>query len=73
MTVDCCLSPHEQQLQDRIAGKTNKYRETHKRVFKILDTIENLKPVIDVERAKFFTESMMQTEGEHLPCAGPRR
>ena len=66
MTVDCCLSPHEQQLQDRIAGKTNKYRETHKRVFKILDTIENLKPVIDVERAKFFTESMMQTEGEHL-------
>ena len=66
MTLDCCLSPHEQQLQDRIAGKTNKFRETHKRVFKILDTIENLKPVIDVERAKYFTESMKETEGEHL-------
>lgn len=64
--MDCCLSPHEQMLQDKIEGKANKYRESHARVFKILDTIEGLKPVIDIERAKYFTESMRETEGEAL-------
>jgi formate C-acetyltransferase len=53
-------------LQDKIEGKPNKYRESHARVFKILDTIEGLKPVIDIERAKYFTESMRETEGQAL-------
>lgn len=66
--LNCCevLSPHEQRLQDKIEGKQDKFRESHKRVFTILDRIENLKPVIDVERAKYFTESMKTTEGEAL-------
>ena len=64
--MDCCLSPHEQMLQDKIENKPNKYRESHARVFKILDQIEGLKPVIDIERAKYFTESMKTTEGEAL-------
>jgi pyruvate formate-lyase/glycerol dehydratase family glycyl radical enzyme len=64
--MDCCLSPHEQMLQDKLENKPNKYRLTHARVFKILDTIEGLQPVIDIERAKYFTESMRTTEGEAL-------
>ena len=64
--MDCCLSPHEQMLQDKIENKPNKYRESHARVFKILDAIEGLKPIIDIERAKYFTESMRSTEGESL-------
>ena len=64
--MECCLSPHEQMLQDKIDGKPNAHRESHARVFKILDSIEGLKPVIDIERAKYFTESMRSTEGEAL-------
>ncbi|WP_415719343.1 (2S)-3-sulfopropanediol dehydratase [Maridesulfovibrio sp.] len=64
--MECCRSPHEQMLEDKIAGKTNPFRETHKRVFKILDTIEGLKPAIDVERALYFTKSMEKTEGQPL-------
>ncbi|MBI9084378.1 MAG: glycyl radical protein [Desulfobacterales bacterium] len=64
--MDCCLSPHEQMLQDKIEGKHSKYRESHARVFEILDTIEGLQPVIDIERAQYFTESMRKTEGEAL-------
>ena len=26
--MDCCLSPHEQLLQDQFAGLENKYRAT---------------------------------------------
>jgi formate C-acetyltransferase len=53
-------------LQDKIEGKPNKFRATHERVFTILDSIEGLKPEIDIERALYFTESMRQTEGEAL-------
>ncbi len=64
--MECCRSPHEQMLEDKINGVENPFRRTHARVFKILDTIENLKPVIDVERALYFTQSMKATEGEPL-------
>lgn len=64
--MECCRSPHELMVQNKIDGVTNPYRETHARVFKILDTIEGLKPAIDVERALYFTKSMEQTEGEAL-------
>ena len=30
-------SPHEQRLEDNIAGKEDIYRESHKRVFKLLE------------------------------------
>ncbi|SKA70293.1 (2S)-3-sulfopropanediol dehydratase [Desulfobaculum bizertense] len=66
--MECCnvLSPHEQRIQDRIAGKEDRFRKNHERVFEILETIENQRPIIDIERAKYFTESMRQTEGEML-------
>ncbi len=68
--VSCCasLSPHEKRLQDKIDGKEDMYRNTaaHSRVFEIIDSFDGKKPVIDIERARYFTESMKQTEGEAL-------
>jgi pyruvate-formate lyase len=66
--MDCCLSPHEQFLQDQIEGRENKFRsdKAHARAFKILDRVQNLTPKVDIERGKYFTESMMQTEGQPL-------
>ena len=59
------LTPHEQYIRNIADGK-NANEEGRERVFKILHRIQNLKPVIDAERAKYFTESMVATEGEHL-------
>jgi formate C-acetyltransferase len=36
------------------------------RAYDILQTVKNIRPRIDVERAKYFTESFKQTEGEPL-------
>jgi formate C-acetyltransferase len=36
------------------------------RVFAILNSFKGTRPTIDVERAALFTESMRQSEGEHL-------
>ncbi|WP_243310042.1 (2S)-3-sulfopropanediol dehydratase [Fundidesulfovibrio agrisoli] len=64
----CCeaYSSHEQRLQDRMEGKEDKFRATHPRVFTILESFDGLKPRIDVERARYFTDSMRQTEGQAL-------
>ncbi|MCG8531892.1 MAG: glycyl radical protein [Desulfovibrionales bacterium] len=64
--MSCCVSPHEQRLIDKIEGKEDIYRESHARVFNILETFDTVRPIIDVERAKYFTESMKETEGEML-------
>ena len=64
--MECCLSHQEQMLENRIKGLDNPHRETHKRVFKILDRIEGLTPSIDIQRALYFTQSMQETEGQHL-------
>ena len=64
--MSCCVSPHEQRLLDKIEGKEDIYRASHPRVFKILETFDGMRPIIDVERAQYFTESMKETEGEML-------
>jgi len=68
LNPECCnvLSSHEQMLQDKIAGKEDKRRIAHPRAFTILDSFDGMKPRIDVERAKYFTESMRETEGQAL-------
>ena len=57
----CCLSPQEERIVSR-----NINHHGRERVYKILDRNQFTLPHVDVERAKYFTESMMQTEGEHL-------
>jgi len=60
----CCLSPHEQRIQEEQLGKKN--FQGRERVFQILTSFQDLRPKIDVERAKYFTQSFMETEGQSL-------
>ncbi len=63
----CCIhSPHEKRMLDKIEGKEDKFRKTHKRVFTILESFDNVRPIIDIERALYFTQSMKRTEGQAL-------
>lgn len=61
---DIVLSPQEQRLQAEIAGRP--VLHTRQRTYDILDSFAATKPRVDVERAKYFTESFRQTEGEPL-------
>ena len=63
----CChvLSPHEQKLADDSAGRKG-YRVGRERIYNILDGVSGVIPKIDVQRGKYFTESMRETEGEML-------
>lgn len=62
----CCtvLSPQEQRIQQEITGKQS--FSGRERVYKILRSFQSQRPVIDIERAKYFTESFKQTEGQPL-------
>ncbi|MTI81616.1 MAG: glycyl radical protein [Firmicutes bacterium] len=64
--AECCsvLSPHEQRIQEEIQGKQN--FEGRERVYNILNSFNTERPKIDIERAKYFTESFKQTEGQPL-------
>ncbi|WP_028577862.1 (2S)-3-sulfopropanediol dehydratase [Desulfomicrobium escambiense] len=61
-----CMSPQEQRLYEKIEGKEDRFRETHSRVFKMLERFDGQKPRIDIERALYFTQSMQETEGQPL-------
>ncbi|AQS57885.1 (2S)-3-sulfopropanediol dehydratase [Desulforamulus ferrireducens] len=65
MTTCCVLSPHEQRIQEEMLGKDD-FKKGRERIYKILESFQGQRPIIDVERAKYFTESMKQTEGEPL-------
>jgi pyruvate formate-lyase/glycerol dehydratase family glycyl radical enzyme len=58
------LSPQEQRIQEELQGK--RYFKGRERVFNILNSFQAQRPRIDIERAKFFTESFKQTEGQPL-------
>jgi len=60
------MSPQEQRLYNQMDGKEDKFRQTHKRVFKLLERFDGQKPRIDIERALYFTQSMEKTEGQPL-------
>lgn len=65
METNCAvLSPQEYRLQEEQAGRD--IYAGRPRPYEILKSIQTLRPIIDVERAKYFTESMKQTEGQML-------
>ena len=65
METNCAvLSPQEYRLQEEQAGRD--IYTGPMRPYKILKSIQTLRPIIDVERARYFTESMKQTEGQML-------
>lgn len=61
LSTPCCLSPQEERITNKRVN-----REGRERLYKILDRIRFTPPHVDVERAKYFTESMQKTEGELL-------
>lgn len=61
MSTTCCLSPQEERILTRHTDRTG-----HERVFAIRDRVQFDVPHIDIERARYFTESMRQTEGQLL-------
>lgn len=62
----CCevLSPHEQRVQEEIKGIQD--FQGRERVYRILNSFKGKRPVIDIERARYFTESFKKTEGQAL-------
>ena len=62
----CCnvLSPHEQRILEEQHGIQD--FGGRERVYEILNSFKTSRPQIDIERAKYFTESFKQTEGQHL-------
>lgn len=65
MSSCCTLSPQEVRLEEERKGIKKSYGR--ERPFKILKEVQAYRrPFIDIERAKYFTESMKQTEGQPL-------
>lgn len=62
MAVNQVLSLQEKRLQAGILPAP----KGHERATKILSSFQNQRPKIDVERAKLFTDSFRETEGEPL-------
>ena len=60
------LTLQERHLQDQIEGKADRFSREHERAMRILESFQGQRPHIDVERAKYFTVSMKQTEGQAL-------
>lgn len=61
------LSPQEQRIEKnhgKISFKVD--GEESSRLERIYESFANSKPTVDVQRAKYFTESFKQTEGEAL-------
>lgn len=68
--VEKVLSPQEKRVienQGRVVffHNSNKLREND-RIEKIYDSFKNAKSVVDIDRARYFTESFKETEGEAL-------
>jgi len=62
----CCevLSPQEQRIQEEIEGV---YKFSgRERVYRILQSFSDKRPIIDMERARYFTESFKKTDGQPL-------
>lgn len=62
----CCevLSPQEERIQEEIKGI---HKVTgRERVYRILGSFQVRRPMIDIERARYFTESFKETEGQPL-------
>ena len=61
-----CESQQEQWIREAAEGKPNRFRKEHPRVIDMLESFDCQPPYIDIERARYFTESMRETEGQHL-------
>ncbi|MDR0620960.1 MAG: glycyl radical protein [Deltaproteobacteria bacterium] len=60
------LSPQEERLGILGQGLPDPFYERHRRASALIAQSKGKKPIIDVERALYFTRSMERTEGEPL-------
>ncbi|WFS62804.1 glycyl radical protein [Pseudodesulfovibrio thermohalotolerans] len=58
---DCCLSPQEARIANSVDTRAGR-----ERIYEILDSFHMTTPFIDIERARYFTESMKATEGQPM-------
>lgn len=58
------LSPHERAVLD--AQGRQKFRQEHPRIAAILETFSDAVPMLDSQRALYFTRSMRESEGRPL-------
>ena len=66
MNCCCCESQQEAWIREAAEGKPNRFRKDTPRVIDMLESFDCTPPYVDIERARYFTESMKQTEGQHL-------
>lgn len=66
MNCCCCESQQEAWIREAAEGKPNRFRKDNPRVIDMLESFDCTPPYVDIERARYFTESMKQTEGQHL-------
>ena len=59
------LSPQEKRIQEH-AGRIVFSGDLNGRISAIYEEFSDEKAVVDIDRARYFTESFRQTEGEHL-------
>lgn len=59
------LSPQEERIEKEIKTKVRNFKNTN-RAAKILKTVRDEKPKIDIERGYYFTQSFKETEGQPL-------
>lgn len=59
-------TPQEQWIEAAARGEESPFKKEQPRVLGMLESFDCTPPVIDVTRAKYFTESMRATEGQHL-------
>lgn len=64
MAVATVLSPQEQRLSEERTGKAKAHERP--RPYQIFNSFKGGQPKIDIERARFFTESFKETEGQPL-------
>ncbi|MDF2875520.1 MAG: cutC 2, partial [Sporomusa sp.] len=64
MALATVLSPQEQRLNEELTGNCKACKR--ERPYKIFNSFKGVQPKIDIERARFFTESFKETEGQPL-------
>ena len=66
---NCCspktYTPHEQKIFAKQQGNTD-YKKNRERIYRILERFQGTKPKLDIDRGRYFTESMKTSEDKSL-------
>lgn len=66
MECNCKVyTPLEEKIMQEQVGRDD-FKKGRERVYKILESFNTSRPEFDIERGKYFTDSMRETEGEKM-------